>query len=280
MTALLSYLTTELGLAENTIEAYRSDLELFTRHLDSRAVKLNAFGTEDISSFVVAESSRGRATKTIRRRLAAIRSLLCFQATCGRNVERILLCIDPPKNEGRQLPNVLGRGETLQLLFAPRGQLADRDTAILEFMYATGLRASELCGLRKSNLNVGERWVRINGKGGKERVVPIGQAAVESLARYWSHRDTGEFVFASVSGKPLCRHALKAIVKRAHRRSRLHKHVSPHTLRHCFASHMLSGGANFRVVQELLGHADVNTTMVYTHVDFTRLKKVHALLGR
>jgi hypothetical protein len=94
------------------------------------------------------------------------------------------------------------------------------------------------------------------------------------------HRDTGEFVFASVSGKPLCRHALKAIVKRAHRRSRLRKHVSPHTLRHCFASHMLGGGANFRVVQELLGHADVNTTMIYTHVDFARLKAIHKLLGR
>jgi integrase/recombinase XerD len=160
--------------------------------------------------------------------------------------------------------------------------LFSRDVAIVELLYASGLRASELCTLKVRDVNLQVGCVRVLGKGSKERIVPLGRAASEAIQRYLAdlrpklERRSSEILFLSRSGKPLERIALWMLVEKIARRASLLNKVSPHTLRHCFASHLLGGGADLRVVQELLGHSDISTTQIYTHVDQTRLKAMHA----
>src|SRR5688500_7338676 len=172
----------------------------------------------------------------------------------------------------------------MQLIGAPnpKSMLFTRDVAILELLYASGLRASELCDLKVRDVNLQVGCVRVLGKGMKERIVPLGQAASEAVAKYLSDcrpnlaHDASERLFLSRTGKPLERVALWMLIEKYGRRSGLLKSISPHVLRHCFATHLLGGGADLRVVQELLGHSDISTTQIYTHVDQTRLKSVHA----
>jgi integrase/recombinase XerD len=179
---------------------------------------------------------------------------------------------------------VLSRAQVNQLIASPdlESAMFARDVAILELLYASGLRATELCDLKLRDVNLQVGCVRVLGKGMKERVVPLGQAAVEACARYLADcrpkldRRAGDRMFLSRTGKPLERVALWMLVERYGRKSGLLKHISPHVLRHCFATHLLGGGADLRVVQELLGHSDINTTQIYTHVDTSRLKAVHA----
>jgi integrase/recombinase XerD len=171
----------------------------------------------------------------------------------------------------------------MQLIWSPdpKSPLFSRDVAILELLYASGLRASELCDLRCDSVSLDVGVVRVFGKGRKERLVPLGQAAREAIQRYMLElrptldRHASDRLFLSRSGKPLERVGLWMLVERHARRCGLLNHVSPHTLRHCFATHLIGGGADLRVVQELLGHSDINTTQVYTHVDSSRLKAVH-----
>src|SRR5205814_64778 len=183
----------------------------------------------------------------------------------------------------RSLPKVLGRAQVDALIAAPdpKSPLFARDVAILELLYASGLRATELCELKLRDVNLQVGVVRVLGKGHKERIVPLGRAAAEAIVRYLFdcrsklERRANERLFLSRSGKPIERVALWMLVEKYARRSGILKSVSPHTLRHCFASHLLSGGADLRVVQELLGHSDIQTTQIYTHVDQTRLKSIH-----
>ena len=162
----------------------------------------------------------------------------------------------------------------------PKSPLAVRDAAIFELLYASGLRATELCGLKVADVNLLVGWVRVFGKGSKERVVPLGRAAMEAIQRYLQtlrprldRSGRADRMFLSRSGRPMERVGLWMLVEKHGRRAG--KRISPHTLRHCFASHLVSGGADLRVVQELLGHSDIATTQVYTHVDTDRLKSVH-----
>jgi integrase/recombinase XerD len=159
--------------------------------------------------------------------------------------------------------------------------LFSRDVAILELLYASGLRASELCDLKMRDVNFQVGCVRVLGKGMKERIVPLGRAAIESMQHYFSEcrprldRHASDRVFLSRTGKSMERIGLWMLVERYGKKSGLLKHISPHVLRHCFATHLLAGGADLRVVQELLGHADISTTQVYTHVDSSKLKAMH-----
>lgn len=281
--AFLLYLASERGLADNSLHAYRRDLESLDDFLSQRGTALAGADADQLRAYLRHQTQRGQTTRTVARRLAAIRSFLHFQMSEGRDVSPILQQLERPKPE-RSLPKVLSRAQVQQLISAPdaKSSLCWRDVAILELLYASGLRASELCDLKLADVNLTIGCVRVLGKGRKERIVPLGRAASEAIERYLCEcrprldRHAGERMFLSRTGKPLDRIALWMLVEKCGRKSGLLRDVSPHVLRHCFASHLVSGGADLRVVQELLGHSDISTTQIYTHVDQTRLKALHA----
>jgi integrase/recombinase XerD len=276
--AFLAYLATERGLAANTISAYRSDLEGAAAFLAARALQLPAT-PDDLRAYLRSESSKGRATKTVARRHATLRVFLKHLAANGMEVDRHLEAIEAPK-PARPLPKIISHAQVDRLLAAPpAGPHQLRDVAILELLYAAGVRASELCDLELGAVDLVARCVRVMGKGSKERVVPFGERARATLEQYLASappRVAGHGrVFVSRTGRPLDRVALYKLVRRHARAAGLPSNVTPHTMRHCFASHLVAGGADLRVVQELLGHSDVATTQVYTHVDHSRLKELH-----
>ena len=211
-----------------------------------------------------------------------MRVFLRYLAGVGHDTTSILQQIERPKPE-RNLPKVLSRAQVNQLIAAPdpKSSLYWRDVAILELLYASGLRATELCELKMRDTNLQVGCVRVLGKGMKERIVPLGQAANEAITRYLSEarpkldHHQSDRLFLSRTGRPLERIALWMLVEQYARKCGLLKRVSPHTLRHCFATHLIGGGADLRVVQELLGHSDISTTQIYTHVDQSRLKAMH-----
>jgi integrase/recombinase XerD len=277
------HLASERGLADNSLRAYRRDLEDVERFLIDRGSTLARASPEDLRAYLQSQTREGKSTRTVARRYAALRVFLKFLV--GEGVETAsaaLQQIERPKPE-RSLPKILSRAQVNQLIAAPdpKSLLFARDVAILELLYASGLRASELCDLklRDANLQVGA--VRVLGKGMKERIVPLGKAAAQALHHYLIEcrprleRRPSDLLFLSRTGKPLDRIALWMLVERYGRRSGLLKSIFPHVLRHCFASHLLGGGADLRVVQELLGHSDIATTQIYTHVDQSRLKSIH-----
>lgn len=281
--AFLLHLASERGLAENSLHAYRRDLEDTNDWLGGHGQTLMTAAADDLRAYLQDQRRKGQSTRTVARRHAALRVFLRFLIAGGHaDRDGILQQLERPKPE-RSLPKVLSRAMVAQLIASPdpASRLFWRDVAILELLYASGLRATELCELTLRDLNLQVNCVRVIGKGNKERVVPLGTAAHEALSNYLAacrpalERTPSELVFLSRTGKPLERVALWMLVEKYGRRSGLLKRISPHTLRHCFATHLVSGGADLRVVQELLGHSDVATTEVYTHVDQDRLKNVH-----
>jgi integrase/recombinase XerD len=278
----LLHLAAERGLADNSLHAYRRDLESLHDYFTEHGQSLLTAGPDDYRQYLQSQSRAGNATKTVARRLAAIRVFLRYLGGVGIPTAHILQQLDRPKPE-RSLPKILSRAQVNRLLETPdpKSPLFARDVAILELLYASGLRASELCEVKSRDLNLQVGVVRVLGKGSKERLVPVGKAALEAITRYLTEcrpqleRGPSEHLFLSRTGKPLDRIALWMIVEKYGRRSGLLKEVSPHTLRHCFATHLIGGGADLRVVQELLGHSDIGTTQIYTHVDQDRLKAVH-----
>jgi integrase/recombinase XerD len=276
------HLASERGLAENSLHAYRRDLEDMYRYFAEGGKTLETAGADDFRYYLQSQTRKGQSTKTVARRLAAIRVFLRFLAESGHPSSAILQQLERPKPE-HSLPKVLSKQHVTQLISAPnpKSMLFARDVAILELLYASGLRASELCDLKTRDVNLQVGAVRVLGKGMKERIVPLGRAANEAIVRYLSEcrprleRKPSERLFISRTGKPLERIGLWMIVEKYGRKSGIFKHVSPHTLRHCFATHLIGGGADLRVVQELLGHSDISTTQIYTHVDQTRLKSMH-----
>ncbi len=279
---LLSHLAAERGLAENSLHAYRRDLESLSDFLSERSRNLWTAEEADYRHYLHAQSRAGKSTKTVARRLAAIRVMLRFSPDEDGRAGRILQQLDRPKPE-QSLPKVLSRAQVNELIGAPnpKSLLYHRDVAILELLYASGLRASELCDMKMRDLNLSVGVVRILGKGMKERIVPVGAQARAAIERYLAEcrprlaRTADERLFLSRTGKPLDRIALWMLVEKYGRKSGILRGVSPHTLRHCFATHLLGGGADLRTVQELLGHSDISTTQIYTHVDADRLKAVH-----
>ena len=280
----LGYLAAERGLARNTLDAYRRDLQSAIAFFDeAKLPAIDVAESEEWETYLRAQSRAGLATKTVARRVAAVRSFLKFQAVEGRNVDDILSRIDRPKPE-RALPKIMSREQVARLIATPQAdsKFYARDVAILELLYASGLRASELCAITINDIQLDDGFVRVFGKGSKERVVPVGQQACAAIDDYLATcrpmllKTPTDVLFLSRTGRPLERVRLWQLVEGYGRASGLLKEISPHVLRHCFATHLLGGGADLRVVQTLLGHADVGTTQVYTHVDTTRLKGVHA----
>lgn len=275
----------EEGLSERTIAAYRSDLAHAQRFFAGRGSDLRNAGREDIRAYL-AHRRRARAKATTAARLLS--ALRRFYRYCVR--ERLIeadptALIDAPKLP-RRLPKSLSEEEVVRLLAAPdvATALGVRDRAMLETLYATGLRVSELVGLRLGQLGMTQGVVRVIGKGGKERLVPLGEEALAWIARYLSEtrpsmlaRRTSDVMFLSARGAALTRQAFWHNVKRYGRRAGIDaKRLSPHTLRHAFATHLLNHGADLRAVQMLLGHADLSTTQIYTHVARARLQQLHA----
>jgi integrase/recombinase XerD len=284
----LGYLELERGLSRNTLEAYRSDLQQFGQFVDRRRLDPLEVQTVDLADFV-SELASGTAERapaapaTLQRKIACLRSFY-------RYLRREQILDRDPASElrgprsGARLPNVLSRDEVARLLGQPRGRTpaALRDRALLETMYACGLRASEAIGLELSALDLEAGILRARGKGSKERIVPIGGKAVEALTLYLEqgrprlvglHPET--HVFVNQRGGGLSRQGLYKIVRRHARAAGLEHRMSPHTLRHTFATHLLTGGCDLRSLQEMLGHADIGTTQIYTHLSTDRLRDVY-----
>jgi integrase/recombinase XerD len=279
----LAYLEFERGLSRNTLDAYRTDLLQFGRFLEKRETSALEAAPADVADFLESLAKGGSSAATIHRKSACLRSFYRHLRRDG------LLDTDPTATlsaprRSRKLPHVLTRGEIEKLLSQPRGTepAALRDRALLELMYACGLRASEAIGLELMDIDLQEGVLRARGKGSKERVVPIGQAALKALRIYLERGRPGlvkgapeAHVFVNFRGGALTRQGLYKIVRRHATTAGLADRMSPHTLRHTFATHLLSGGCDLRSVQEMLGHADVSTTQLYTHLSSERLKDVY-----
>jgi integrase/recombinase XerD len=284
----LGHLELERGLSRNTLEAYRSDLQQYAEFLVRHELDPLAVHTTDLSAFIseLASATPERpaaAPATLQRKIACLRSFY-------RHLRREqILDHDPaadlraPRSRAR-LPKVLSRDEVTRLLDQPRGTTpaALRDRALLETMYACGLRASEAIGLELAELDLEAGILRARGKGSKERIVPIGGKAIEALSAYLE-RGRPQLVgvrperrvFVNLRGGGLSRQGLYKIVRRHARTAGLEQRMSPHTLRHTFATHLLTGGCDLRSLQEMLGHADIGTTQIYTHLTTDRLRDVY-----
>ncbi len=279
----LDGIAAERGLSRNTCAAYRRDLAAYERSLAKAGVTaLEAARREHITDFLRGERDRGASPATVGRRLAAVRGVHRFAHERG-------ICPTDPGREvsgprrPRRLPGALTIPEMERLLAAPRGDepAALRDRALLEFAYGTGLRASETVGVDLADLEEDPGFLRVRGKGGVERWVPVGGQARRAV-REWLERGRPRLVrtpagplFVNLRGRRLTRAGFWLILKRHARAAGVSRKVSPHALRHSFATHLLEGGADLRVVQELLGHADLATTQIYTKVDTAYLAEVH-----
>lgn len=284
----LSYLEAECGMSPNTVMAYRRDLEkFFNWNRDHSRCTVHQVTIAVLTSFLDHLHESGLASTSISRNLAAIRMFFRYLMLEAVISESVVDLISSPKLWQR-LPKVLSPDMVDQLLSAPTGSVdryARRDRAILAVMYATGCRVSEITGLKLSDLNLTERYARCTGKGNKQRIVSLTTMSVEAINSYLNlerpamasnnvARDS-EWLFVSRSGKQLSREAVWEMIQRYAARVGCGSDVSPHTLRHSFATHLLAGGADIRALQEMLGHASIRTTQIYTHVDHSRLKSVH-----
>ena len=277
----LGWLAVEQGRSERTIVAYRSDLLGFAKFLGESGVLLDGASVADIEKYVASQRNGGKSPKSVARAIATLRVFHRFLAEEGIRADDPMSMIEGvavPKG----IPKALSQDEVSRLLESVTGvdALAIRDQALLEFLYGTGARISEACGLRISDLDMENSLVRLFGKGSKERIVPFGRQAHMAMTRWlgpsgrqfvepkqWARRDDAEAVFLGVRGTRLTRQAAWGIVKKYAVRAGITVDLSPHVLRHSCATHMLVNGADLRVVQELLGHASVTTTQVYTRVD-------------
>ncbi len=277
------FLSIECGLADSTLEAYSRDLREFTIYLTDSHIDLAGLEYEHVRGHLVNLKNRGLALASIARRVASLRMFLRYLQGYGAIVQDVASVIEMPKR-WRYLPHTLHYKHVDALLAAPDEEDSYylRDRAILELLYASGIRVSELTGLTLDGINLDVGYVRVLGKGQKERVVPVGQMALAAVAAYLEGfrpklvtAKSRDALFLSRTGRPLERTNVWRIIGKYARIAGLGNKVSPHTLRHSFATHLLEGGADLRVVQELLGHADVSTTQIYTHVDPSRLKSIH-----
>jgi integrase/recombinase XerD len=280
----LDYLSFERGLSPRTLAAYRQDLEKLLRFLEEEGYEgPEAVETQDLREFVYRLKDSGLAPSSIRRALSSLRSYFAFLLDEGVVDSDPSERLESPR-VWQRLPSALSVDEVLVLLEAPDQEHPHfwRDRAILEVLYATGMRVSELVDLKVGDLDLDQGVCIVFGKGSKERIVPMGAPARTTLERYLREvrprLDTGKGggrVFLNHRGRPLSRMAVWSLVKINAQRGGIRGKVSPHTLRHSFATHLLEGGADLAAVQELLGHADISTTQVYTHVDREYLREVH-----
>ncbi len=278
------YLSLEAGNSPNTVEAYLRDLRRLGEFGLSRGIHTPAaFSRPLLREFVFLLKDLGLSAATIRRSVSAVRTYFAFLVGEGALRDDPSDRLETPRR-WRTLPDTLGVSEVESLLAAAATDrpLAWRDRAMLELAYGAGLRVSELCGLTLTDLVLDEGLVRVFGKGGKERLVPIGRGVIGIVSVYLhtlrpelDRGKSGGRVLLNFRGEPLSRVGAWGVVKQAAMRAGISKRVTPHTLRHSFATHLLEGGADLRAVQEMLGHADLSTTQIYTHVDREYLRSVH-----
>ncbi len=282
--AFRDHLSVERGLSPRTVDAYLRDVGRLARFATERGVEVpDGIGYALLRDYVADLADTGRAASTVARAISSLRGYFGFLVEDGLIADDPSEPLESPRR-GRPLPDVLSVAEIEGLLEAigVNDQAAFRDRAILEVLYGCGLRVSELCALRVRDLDLEEGWTRVLGKGAKERLVPLGADARLAVRRYLRELrprlDRGRSrgcLFLNHRGGPLSRMGVWKILRRYVERTGISKRVTPHTLRHSFATHLLEGGADLASVQEMLGHADISTTEIYTHVDRAHLREVH-----
>jgi integrase/recombinase XerD len=278
----IQHLRVERGLSKHTIDGYARDLGRFGAYLTNEGAPLDEVDEARVAGYLVTLSHDGLSARSQARALSAIRGFFRFLVQEGRHRRDPAELLEGPRLL-RKLPDVLNRDEVLRLLEMPTGRKPNRvrDRAMLHTMYAAGLRVSELVDLDLADVNLEEGFVSALGKGNKRRIVPIGAHARAALAEYlaevrpkWA-RPASRACFVTARGKAMTRQGFWSLVKRYARATGITKPISPHKLRHSFATHLLAGGADLRSVQTMLGHADISTTQIYTHVTGDHLRKMH-----
>jgi integrase/recombinase XerC len=273
----LAHLAVERRSSPHTLDAYRRDLHALVHWSDGQSRELLQLSADELRLFVASEYRRGLSAKSLQRRLSACRSFYNWLLKQGRIAANPATAVRAPKAV-RKLPQVLDVDEAVQLVELPTdAPLGLRDRALLELFYSSGLRLAEVCALRWVDLDFAQGLVTVLGKGSKQRVVPVGSHALKALDAWRASRNEWLtlFVFPGRSNKPITSRAIQLRLRQLAQRQGVFKRVHPHLLRHSFASHMLESSGDLRAVQELLGHADIATTQIYTHLDFQHLAKVY-----
>jgi len=281
----ISYLSIERGLAENTLTSYRRDLTKFMNYLGTKGVgSIDKIKKNNITSFLMDERDKGLSANSVARGFAAIKVFYKYLVAERSIKENIASLVDAPRL-WKHLPETLHLDEVEKLLKQPNFKkwMGIRDRACLELMYATGLRVSEIINLKIHDVNLDFGFVKCVGKGDKERIVPLGKQAKQAIYRYLGRVRpklvrkgiTDSRLFLTRLSKGMSRQQFWKMIKKYARDARIKKEITPHTLRHSFATHLLERGADLRVVQEMLGHADISTTQLYTHINKERLKSIH-----
>ena len=275
------YLATERRYSRHTLTGYRHDLTELTRWCEQQGISdWSALDHQHVRTFAARSHARGLRGRSIQRRLAAVRSFLGFLIREGELTRNAALDVRAPK-AAKRLPHTLDVDQMSQLLAArARDAFASRDLALMELLYSSGLRLAELTGLALQDLDLSAGQVRVLGKGKRERIVPVGTKAIEALKRWLSDRAAiakpdQPAVFVGRSGRPLGARAVQLRVAARARAAGLPQHVHPHLFRHSFATHVLESSRDLRAVQELLGHANIGTTQIYTHLDFQHLARTY-----
>jgi len=273
----LDHLRVERGLSENTIYSYKNDLQTFQKWLEG---DLKEISSQLISEYIGSLKEKGFSISSISRKISVLKVFYRYLLVQGVIKEDPTQNITAPRR-GRKIPSFLTLKEVEDLLEAPSTNsfLGLRDKALLEVLYATGIRISELTGLNIGHVNLNSGWLRVKGKGSRERMVPLGREAIKWISRYLKERKDGKKItaplFCNRYGKRLSRQSCWKLIKKYARKAGITKVISPHTLRHSFATHLLASDADLRSVQELLGHVNISTTQIYTHITQERLKKIY-----
>ncbi|MEA3322559.1 MAG: site-specific tyrosine recombinase XerD [Bacillota bacterium] len=283
----IHFLVVEKGLASNTVVSYERDLKSYLLYLNKveEISSLDAVTRSTIIQFLKFLTENGKSSKTIARHIASIRSFHQFLLREKVTTQDPTVHIDRPKQE-QKLPQVMSLEEVQALLDSPDTTkvFGIRDKAMLELLYATGMRVSELISLNLSDVHLTMGFVRCIGKGNKERIIPLGSMAQNAITNYIEEsrsqllkKKTTDALFVNLYGNRLTRQGFWKILKKLTKEAGIEKELTPHTLRHSFATHLLENGADLRAVQEMLGHADISTTQIYTHVTKTRMKDVYSM---
>jgi integrase/recombinase XerD len=275
-----NYITVEKGLSENTVEAYRNDIENFQKYLIKNKKNIVKFDRNDIIGYLSTLRDSGKQNTTIARNISSIRGLCRFMLFEG------IIKEDPVENLGtpkgwKRLPKTLGIDDVLKLIEKPHGKkFSLRDRAILELMYSSGLRVSEVINLKLDDINFEAGFITVTGKGSKERVVPVNERTISTIKKYINKQRPSllgkrnkKNLIVSKGGRVMTRQRLWQLIK--YYSKGIARDITPHTLRHCFASHLLDRGADLRTIQKMLGHADISTTEIYTKVTSEKLRKIH-----
>lgn len=272
----INYIMIEKNLSLNTVSAYKNDLLKFKDFVEKKRLNLNRLNTEDITSFIIFLKKKNYSSSSIVRVLSGIRNFYKFLISRG-HIKNKEINIDTPKIE-KKLPEVLTEEEINKILSIDKiSRKHIRNLAILELFYGSGLRVSELCNLKIGDINFDSAFIKIRGKGNRERISLLNKNTIELLKKYLNERgeSTSEYLFLNSQGKKISRQSVWKIVKKYAKYAGIEKNVKPHTLRHTFATHLLKEGLDLRIVQELLGHKSIATTEIYTHLDRKKVKELY-----